>query len=51
MYMDAPGAELTIDPRAETRWVLSATAVATLFLGILPSPLMDLCVRAITASM
>ena len=51
MYMDAPGAELTIDPRAETRWVLSATAVATLFVGILPSPLMDLCVRAITASL
>jgi NADH-quinone oxidoreductase subunit N len=51
MYMDPPGAELTIDPRAETRWVLSATAVATLFLGILPAPLMDLCVRAITASM
>lgn len=51
MYMDPPGAEITIDPRAETRWVLSATAAATLFLGILPAPLMDLCVRAITASM
>jgi NADH-quinone oxidoreductase subunit N len=51
MYMDAPAGEITIDPRAETRWVLSAMGVATLVLGVLPSPLMDLCVRAITASM
>jgi NADH-quinone oxidoreductase subunit N len=51
MYMDAPACELTLDPRADTRWVLSATAVATLFLGILPGPLMDLCQRAITAAM
>ncbi len=51
MYMEAPGGEITIDPRAETRWILSAIAIATLVLGILPSWLMDLCVRAITASM
>ncbi len=51
MYMDEPAGEITLDPRRETRWVLSATAVATLALGILPGPLMDLCVRAITASM
>jgi NADH-quinone oxidoreductase subunit N len=51
MYMDAPSGELTLDPRADTRWVISATAVATLFLGILPGPLMDLCQRAITAAM
>ena len=51
MYMDAPSAEVTIDPRADTRWVLSATAVATLYLGILPGWLMDLCQRAITAAM
>jgi NADH-quinone oxidoreductase subunit N len=51
MYMDAPGGEITVDPRAETRWLLSGTAVATLLLGILPGPLMDLCARAITASM
>jgi NADH-quinone oxidoreductase subunit N len=51
MYMDQPSGEVTIDPRPETRWLLSATAVAILVLGIVPAPLMDLCVRAITASM
>src|SRR2546430_17655795 len=49
MYMDAPAAEITIDARADTRWVLSATAIAILVLGVLPSPLMDLCARALTA--
>jgi len=51
MYMEAPAGELTLDPRADARWVLSAAGLATLVLGILPAPLMDLCVRAITASM
>jgi NADH-quinone oxidoreductase subunit N len=51
MYMDAPAGEVTIEPRADARWLLSATAIATLLLGILPGPLMELCVRAITASM
>ncbi|MEO7743623.1 MAG: NADH-quinone oxidoreductase subunit NuoN [Usitatibacter sp.] len=51
MYMEAPGGEITIEPRAETRWILSAIAVVTLALGVMPSWLMDLCVRAITASM
>ncbi len=51
MYMDAPVGEMTFDPRADTRWVLSATAVATLFFGLLPAPLLDLCARAITASL
>ncbi len=51
MYMDEPVGEITLDPRADTRWVLSITALATLVLGILPGPLMDLCMRAITASM
>jgi NADH-quinone oxidoreductase subunit N len=51
MYMDAPAGEITIDPRADARWVLSLMAIVTLVLGILPSPLMDLCTRAITASM
>ena len=51
MYMDDPAGEITIDPRADMRWVLSANALAILVLGILPAPLMDLCARAITASM
>jgi NADH-quinone oxidoreductase subunit N len=51
MYMDDPVGEITIEPRAGTRWVLSAMGIVTLVLGVLPAPLMDLCVRAITASM
>ena len=51
MYMEAPAGEITLDARAEPRLVLSVTGLATLILGILPAPLMDLCVRAITASM
>jgi NADH-quinone oxidoreductase subunit N len=51
MYMDEPAGEITFDNRRAARWVLSATAIATLVLGIVPSPLMDLCARAIAASM
>jgi NADH-quinone oxidoreductase subunit N len=51
MYMDAPAGEITLDAQPGTRWVVSAAAIVTLALGILPAPLMDLCVRAITASM
>jgi NADH-quinone oxidoreductase subunit N len=51
MYMDAPAGEITLDRRADARWLLSATAIATLALGVLPGPLLDLCARAITASM
>ena len=51
MYMDPPAGEISLDTRAETRWLLSANAVAILVLGVLPAPLMDLCARAITASM
>ena len=51
MYMDEPAGEITIDSRADMRWVLSANGLAILALGILPAPLMDLCARAITASM
>ena len=51
MYMDPPAGEITLEPRAEARWLLSASALATLALGIVPGPLLDLCARAITASM
>jgi NADH-quinone oxidoreductase subunit N len=51
MYMDAPVGEISIDTRRDTRWLLSATAIVTLILGIVPGPLLDLCARAITASM
>jgi NADH-quinone oxidoreductase subunit N len=49
MYMDEPAGEITIERSAGTRWVLSALGIVTLILGVLPAPLMDLCVRAITA--
>jgi len=51
MYMESPVSEITIDPRADTRWMLSATAIATLLLGLVPAPLVELCARAITASL
>jgi NADH-quinone oxidoreductase subunit N len=51
MYMDEPERVFTLSDRRDTRWVLSANAFAVLALGILPAPLMDLCARAITASM
>jgi len=51
MYMDEPAGEITIAPRLDARILLSANAIAVLVLGILPAPLMDLCARAITASL
>ncbi|HEY4999634.1 MAG TPA: NADH-quinone oxidoreductase subunit NuoN, partial [Usitatibacter sp.] len=51
MYMDPPAGEITVDPRPDTRWMLSAAALATLLLGIFPARLMELCARAISASL
>lgn len=51
MYMDEPAGEITIAPRRDMRVLLSANALAVLALGIVPAPLMDLCARAITASL
>jgi NADH-quinone oxidoreductase subunit N len=51
MYMDEPAGEITIAPRLDARVLLSATALAVLLLGIAPASLMDLCARAITASL
>ena len=51
MYMDPVAGEVSLAPRADTRWLLSATAVLTLLFGVFPAPLLDLCVRAIAASM
>jgi NADH-quinone oxidoreductase subunit N len=51
MYMDPPAGEITLDARRGTRWMVSATAVAILVLGILPAPLLELCARAIAASL
>ena len=51
MYFDAPAAEITIERRVGTRWVLSGAALATLLFGIAPAPLLNLCVSAISRSM
>jgi NADH-quinone oxidoreductase subunit N len=51
MYMEEPSGEITLGERPDARWVLSGVAIATLVLGIVPAPLMDLCARAIAASM
>jgi NADH-quinone oxidoreductase subunit N len=51
MYMDEPAGEITIAPRADMRVLLSVNAIAVLVLGVIPAPLMDLCARAITASL
>ncbi|MBL0143090.1 MAG: NADH-quinone oxidoreductase subunit NuoN [Betaproteobacteria bacterium] len=51
MYMDEPAGEITIAPRSDMRVLLSANAIAVLALGVVPAPLMDLCARAITASL
>jgi NADH-quinone oxidoreductase subunit N len=51
MYMDEPAGEISIAPRLDMRILLSANAIAVLALGIVPAPLMDLCARAITASL
>ena len=52
MYMDEPaGGEPAIAARGDMRVLLSVNALAVLLLGIVPGPLMDLCARAITASL
>jgi len=51
MYFDAPTGEITLERRLGTRWVLSGTALATLLFGIVPAPLLNLCVNAISRSM
>jgi NADH-quinone oxidoreductase subunit N len=51
MYMDEPVREISVEPRGDSRVLLSANALAVLALGIVPGPLMDLCARAVAASL
>ena len=51
MYMDEPVGEITLAERGDMRVLLSANAMIVLALGVIPAPLMDLCARAITASL
>ena len=51
MYMDDAVGEMPLATRPSMRVVLSANAALVLALGILPSPLLNLCARAIAASL
>jgi len=51
MYFDAPVDTAPIAPRADVRLLLSANGLAMLLLGILPEPLMALCLYSIQASL
>jgi NADH-quinone oxidoreductase subunit N len=51
MYFEAPTDGAPIEPRADVRLLLSANGLAMLVLGILPEPLMGLCLYAIQASL
>ncbi len=50
MYFDAPQDSSVIAARPDTRILMSANGLALLALGILPQPLMAVCVHAIGAS-
>jgi len=50
MYFDAPHDTSPIVSSPDTRVIMSANGLAVLALGILPQPLMAVCVHAIGAS-
>lgn len=51
MYFDAPVDTAPIAPRGDVRLLLSANGLAMLLFGILPEPLMALCLYSIQASL
>ncbi len=50
MYFDDPVDRSPLVARNDTRWLLSANGLALLAFGILPQPLMGVCVVALTTS-
>jgi len=50
MYFDEPTDRAPIEARLDTRVLLSTNGIALLFFGILPQPLIGLCVVALTES-
>jgi len=50
MYFDEPTDRTPIEARWDNRMLLSANGVALLFFGILPQPLIGLCVVALSES-
>jgi NADH-quinone oxidoreductase subunit N len=51
MYFDAPQDTAPIKPRGDVRVLMSANGLAMLLFGIMPQPLMALCIYAIQASL
>jgi NADH-quinone oxidoreductase subunit N len=51
MYFDAPTDSELISPRSDVRLLMSANGLAMLLFGILPGPLMGLCIYSIQASL
>ncbi|MBI2295789.1 MAG: NADH-quinone oxidoreductase subunit NuoN [Betaproteobacteria bacterium] len=51
MYFDAPADTAPIAPRGDVHVLMSANGLAMLLFGILPEPLMALCIRSIQASL
>ena len=51
MYFDAPQDASPIASPAANRWLLAANGVAVLVLGIVPGPLMTLCLNAVAHSL
>jgi NADH-quinone oxidoreductase subunit N len=51
MYFDAPQDDTPLTPRGDMRVLLAANGLAVLVFGILPEPLMALCMYSIQASL
>ena len=51
MYFDTPEDRAPIEPRRDVHLVMSANGLAMLVFGVLPQPLMALCLGAIQASL
>lgn len=51
MYFDAPSDASPIAPRSDVRLLISANGLAMLLFGILPGPLMGLCIYSIQVSL
>jgi NADH-quinone oxidoreductase subunit N len=51
MYFDAPTDSTPISPRGDVRLLISANGLVMLLFGILPGPLMSLCLYSIQASL
>jgi NADH-quinone oxidoreductase subunit N len=51
MYFDTPVDTAPIRPLADVRWVMSLNGLAMLAFGIMPGPLMALCLYSIQVSL